>query len=402
MTRQGEKEDGEKTRQGERYRGEPAGAVPIGPLVVILSGWPRVSETFALNELEALRRRGLLGAVFATKHGDASVVQPLVSTLDPLVQVLDDGSAEEQIDQVVAALSGRRIGAVHGYFAHRPAEVAAGVARRLGVPFGFSVHALDVRKVPQDELAERCATAAVVVSCNDDAAATLRAAGADPVLLRHGVALEQFGADGSTPVRPDEEGLSLLAVGRLVEKKGFPVLLDAVALIDSPVTLRFVGSGSGREELERQIDRLGLTHDIEFLGSRSHDELPALYRAADVVVVPSIVDSNGDRDGLPNVVLEAMASGRAIVASDVAAIPAAIECGRNGILVPPGDAVAMAAALQLLIADPCLRGRLGAAARATAEARFALEQCTRAFCDVLVDRYQLGCLDAHDPKGNHG
>ena len=415
MTRQSEMaQDGKRTQQDERYRGGQAGAERVGPLVVVLSGWPRVSETFALNELEALRRRGLLAGIFATKPGDASVVQPLVSTVDPLVQILDDGSPRAQINQVVDAMNGREVGAVHGYFAHRPAEIAAGVAQRLGVPFGFSVHALDVRTVSRDVLADRCAAAAVVVSCNDDAAATLRSVGADPVLLRHGVALDQFGPDPSAefavPHRTEPSkpcGVSLLAVGRLIEKKGFPVLLDALAMIDSPVTLRFVGSGADREALEAQIDRLRLAHDIQFIGSRSHDELPAYYRDADIVVVPSIVDSRGDRDGLPNVVLEAMASGKSIVASEVAAIPAAIESGRNGVLVPPGDATALAASLRLLIADPQRRARLGAAARATAEARFALGPCTDAFCDVLVARYQLTYrhpIEGTSPnrRGHHG
>lgn len=366
-----------------------AASYPRGGIAVILSGWPRVSETFALHELLALRRRGLLAAVFATKPGDASLVQPEACEVDDLVELLPDADVEAQVDRVIERLDGLGVRAVHGYFAHRPAEIAALAAARLGVPYGFSVHALDVRKVSAEVLAERCAGAGVVVSCNDDAAATIRAAGGDPVLVRHGVSLDRF----RCPIAHREGPVSLLAVGRLVEKKGFPVLVDALRHLPAHVSLRIVGEGPQRDLLAARVADAGLGGRVELVGRRTHADLPDLYAAADIVVVPSVVDAAGDRDGLPNVVLEAMACGRAIVASDVAAIPSAIVDGAHGLLVPPGDAVALAGALGALVADPALRVRLGAAARARAEERFALRSCTDAFCDLLVERYHLDRLE---------
>jgi glycosyltransferase involved in cell wall biosynthesis len=131
----------------------------------------------------------------------------------------------------------------------------------------------------------------------------------------------------------------------------------------------------------------GIGAVVEFAGPRTHRELPDEYAAADVVVVPSVIDSQGDSDGLPNVVLEAMASGRAVVASDVAAVSDAVEHEVTGLLVPPGDPSALAAALRRLQADPALRARLGKAARQRVVSRFDLTACAEAMCTTLDGIY---------------
>src|SRR5262249_44970467 len=157
--------------------------------------------------------------------------------------------------------------------------------------------------------------------------------------------------------------LKLLAVGRLVEKKGFDVLIAALARLQSPWVLRLVGEGPDRTRLERLCAASGLGDRVLFTGALTHEHLPAAYREADVVVVPSIVDRSGDRDGLPNVVLEAMASARAIVASDVGAIASAVHDGSTGLLVPPRDEHALSSALARLARSVALRDALGAASR---------------------------------------
>jgi glycosyltransferase involved in cell wall biosynthesis len=352
-------------------------------IVVILSGWPRLSESFALNELLALHAAGMLAAVFATKSGDASSQHPAVATLDPFVRHLAPGTVDEQAAEVVDALAGTRVDGVHGYFAHQPAAVARCAADALGVPFGFSVHAKDPRKVQPDELTDRSRAAACIVACNCDVAEQLRSVGADPILVPHGVDLGSFTL---TP-RVEDGPLQLLAVGRLVAKKGFDHLIDAVRLLDIDWRLRFVGDGPLLADLQRQATAAGVAGRIAFVGTRTHAELPALYHSADVVVVPSVIDGDGDRDGLPNVVLEAMASGRAVVASDVAAIPTAIEHGITGLLVRPGDVEALAAAIARLADDRSLAAALGASARARAEAEFGLPACTDRFLSILEAAY---------------
>jgi glycosyltransferase involved in cell wall biosynthesis len=383
---------------------------PSTRVLVVVSGWPRLSETFAVNEITALHRAGMLAGIAATKPGDPALVQPGLDELEPFVTHLPDGDAAAQAEAVVA-LAERLEGpvdAVHGYFAHRPAEVAMLAAGRLAVPFGFSVHALDLRKVEPVELRRRAAAAAVVVTCNTDAYAALAAEGVNAHLVPHGVDLHRFApTDTDRQHAGGGHEVRLVAVGRLVEKKGFPTLLDAVAqLADTAVTLTIVGDGPERASMEAQIARLGIAGRVTLAGRTTHDELPTIYRDADIVVVPSVVDSRGDRDGLPNVVLEAMACGRTVVASDVAAIASAITGGTDGVLVSPGDAAALATAIRSVAADPARRTALGAAARRTAlgaaarrtaEQHFELDRCSHRFCELLVDAFTPVTAGATQP-----
>lgn len=382
---------------GARY----GGAATVPRVAVVVSGWPRISETFALNELIALHRAGMLAAVVATKPGDAALVQPGLDEIAHLVTVLPAGSDTEPLDAQVGAVLDvlaslpAPVDAVHGYFAHRPAELAHAVARQLGASFGFSVHALDLRKVEPDVLRARAGDAALVLTCNADALAGLNAAGVPATLLPHGVDITRF-----TPLEADDAPRTgrfhLLAVGRLVEKKGFTTLLDAVAALaeadlDREVHLTIVGDGPDRAQLVERITSLGIADRVDLAGRATHADLPGRYRSADLVVVPSVVDRRGDRDGLPNVVLEAMASGRPIVASDVAAIASAIASAIDGtdtgVLVPAGDPLALAAAIADLVRHPDRRARLGAGARRAAVERFDLDRCATRFCELLAAAY---------------
>ena len=365
-------------RNGRRSRRRREG------VAVITSGFPRLSETFALNELNALRARGRLGAFFATKPGDPGAHQPDAGDLLGCLEVLPGVLAPaEKAELVAERLEGSGVTGVHGYFAHEPAEVAQLAAGLLGVPFGFSVHARDARKVAPEVLAARTRAAACVIACNEDVAGELPADAANVHLIRHGVDLLRF-----PPEAPAGNGLlRLLAVGRLVEKKGFDVLLDAAARLTVPFSLRIVGDGPQRPALLAAIEELGLAGRVELCGLRTHDRLPAEYAAADLVVVPSVVDRNGDRDGLPNVVLEAMASMRPVVASDVAGIGSAVTDGEAGVLVPPGDAAALASALDALGRRAAVRQALGERARARAEREFELGRCTERFVAVVEAAY---------------
>ena len=352
-------------------------------LAVVTSGFPRRSETFALNELRALDDAGLLAAVFATKPGDGLAPHPGTERLLRLVETLPPGSAAAQARVVAERLRGRLIDGVHGYFAHDPGAVAEAAARLLGVRHGFSVHARDARKVAPAVLAARAAAAACVVACNPDVAAEIPPTNGRLHVVPHGVDLARFRPSPSAPA-PE---LRLLAVGRLVEKKGFDVLLAAAARIQSPFRLRLVGDGPERARLAHSVGAAALNGKVELAGGRTHDELPAEYQAADLVVVPSVADRSGDRDGLPNVVLEAMASGKPVVASRVGAIAAAVEDGETGLLVPPGDPDLLSAAIDRLAAAPELRERLGSAARRRAEQRFGLADCTERLRRTLEAAY---------------
>ncbi|HZR95058.1 MAG TPA: glycosyltransferase family 4 protein [Gaiellaceae bacterium] len=352
-------------------------------LAVVTSGFPRRSETFVLNELLALDAAGVLGRIFALKPGDGSPLQPGARRLLPRVAYVPAARTQVRAALVADALRDQSIAGVHAYFAHEPAEVAAAAAALLRVPYSFSAHALDVRKVATASLHARAAAARCVIACNADVAGELDAAGAAPQLLPHGVDLARF----RPQPEPVDDMPTLLAVGRLVPKKGFDVLIDAAARLRRPFRLRIVGDGPERDALAARIGSIGLASRVSLESPLTHAELPAAYAAANVVVVPSVLDSAGDRDGLPNVVLEALAVKRAVVASDIAAIGTAIQHGRTGVLATPGDAEGLATALERLLSDRDGRGRLAAAGCRLVEREFDLGRCTDRLVGFLEGAY---------------
>jgi glycosyltransferase involved in cell wall biosynthesis len=354
-------------------------------IVVVMSGFPRRSETFALGELLALEERGALAAIFATKPGDGGSLQPGAERLLERVRHLPLGSPAEQAAFIARSFAGGRgIAGIHGYFAHTPALVAAHAAQHLGVPYGFSCHARDARKVAPRELAERARHAACVVACNTDVAEEILQSGAPVHLLPHGVDLRRF----RPQPQPSTAGpLRLLAVGRLVEKKGFHILLETVARLRSPFHLRIIGEGPERERLTRIIAAHGLEESVTLEGALTHAELPEAYRQTQLVVVPSIQDQTGDRDGLPNVVLEAMACGRPVLASRISAMESAITHGKTGWLVPPADPLALASGLEQFINQPAFLDQLGHNGRARVERDYEVGRCTEQLYELMRNVY---------------
>jgi glycosyltransferase involved in cell wall biosynthesis len=352
-------------------------------LAVIVSGFPRRSETFAVAELNALDRRGLLAAVFSTKPGEDGPCQPAAESLRGRVRLLTGATAAALAADAAHHLEATAISGVHAYFAHTPAAVASDLASALQVPFGFSVHARDARKAARPELHERARRAACVVACNGDVAREFDGSGAHVTLVPHGVDLQRF----APRPRATADEFRMLAVGRLVEKKGFHLLVDAAARLTLRWRLRIVGDGPERGRLAARVRDAGIGDRVTFCGTATHDTLPLEYLGADAVVVPSIRDASGDRDGLPNVVLEAMASGTPVVATDAGAIASVVRDADNGLLVQAGDAAALRRALTALAADADLRRRLAARGRATVERDFDSERCTAHFAAILGAAY---------------
>jgi glycosyltransferase involved in cell wall biosynthesis len=352
-------------------------------VVMIVSGFPRYSETFLLGEILALEEQNFLAALFATKPGENGNVQPEIDRLLRKVQTIPSGTATEQADFVTARLSGKNIAGIHGYFAHQPAEVAQLTANALNVPFGFSTHARDARKVAPDVLANRSKKASCVVACNSDVAKDIERVGGNVYLMPHGVDLNRFSPQSKKPSGVTQ----ILAVGRLVEKKGFDVLIAAASHVKTPFTLTIVGDGPERARLQHLVNTNGLANAIQFHEVVTHAHLPSLYAAADIVVVPSVQDSHGDRDGLPNVVLEAMACGRPVIASDISAISSAVTHGSTGLLVAPRDPTALAASIDFLAAHHELRCTLSKNARTKIAQDFDVTQCATRFQKLMREVY---------------
>lgn len=280
---------------------------------------------------------------------------------------------------------------LHVHWVVPNAALVSDLARAHRVPLVVSLHGSDVflaeRLLPARVLARRAfARAGAVTACSGDLHRRALALGARPDRTRtvpYGVDAEAFSASPDPSLRARfglaEGELMVLAVGRLVEKKGFATLVRAAASL-AGARVVVAGDGDLREPLERQARELGAP--VTMAGGLGRDEVARALATADVVAVPSVVDRAGNVDGLPNALLEALAAGRAVVASDVAGIPEVVRHGDNGLLVPPGDAPALAGALTRLVNEGDLRRRLGEAARRDARERLTwarvaeqLEEC---------------------------
>ncbi len=273
----------------------------------------------------------------------------------------------------------RTVGAtiVHGHWVIPGGAMAALAA--AGRPLVVSLHGSDVfvaeRHAVAGAVARRTfARAGWVTACSADLRDRALALGADAARS----SVVPYGVDAAAVVRDDDaraRGRALLGVaadvplvvtaGRFVKKKGFEYLIDAVpALVARHPSVQVVIAGDGDldADLRRRARDAGVTDHVRFPGLLAHESVPLALAAADVAVVPSIRDDAGNVDGLPNVLLEALASGTPVVATPAGGIGAAITDGENGLLVPERDAAALAAAIDRVLADGALGAALGAQA----------------------------------------
>ncbi|HMQ30935.1 MAG TPA: glycosyltransferase family 4 protein, partial [Chloroflexaceae bacterium] len=247
-----------------------------------------------------------------------------------------------------------------------PALAAFIIHRLAGIPYSFTAHGSDLH-VERRMLREKVEEAAFVVTIsNYNRELIAQECGGrhrDKVKVIHcGVDTGVF-----TPVARRAEGpVSLLCIGTLHEVKGQTYLIEACRLLRErklDVVCRFVGDGEDRAMLQAQIEQAGLGGRVELLGRRTREQIAALLADTDIVVTPSVPTKGGKREGIPVVLMEAMASGVAVVASGISGIPELVEHERGGLLVPPRDAAALAAAIERLAGDAELRERLGQAGR---------------------------------------
>ncbi|HEY6630276.1 MAG TPA: glycosyltransferase family 4 protein [Rhizobiaceae bacterium] len=399
-----------------------------GRLAVVLKGWPRLSETFIAQELVALESRGMRFDVWSMRHPTDKKRHALHDALKAKVTYLPEYLYQEPLRVLkglahAARLSGfgaalklwlkdlvrdptpnrvRRFGQaavlareaspdlrfIYAHFLHTPSSVALYASIMRGVGWGFSAHAKDIWKSPEWEKREKLDRATFGVTCTRLGAEHLRSLCANPGkmdLAYHGLDLSRFPAP--PPPRASRDGtaepVTIISVGRLVEKKGYKLLLDALARLPGALKWRFVHIGGGdlAQQLKARAQALGLSDRIEWLGSRDQGEVIAAMRAADIFVLPSRIASDGDRDGLPNVLMEAASQELPILSTSVSSIPEFIENGKHGVLVQP-DVDQLAAALANMIADPEGRARLAAAARQRLVDSFGMD----AGIDRLVSR----------------
>ncbi|MEZ5599090.1 MAG: glycosyltransferase [Pseudomonadales bacterium] len=388
----------------------------------VLKRFPRFSETFIVNELLELRRQGLDLEVYSllrppeeARHANLEQLDVPVTYLtvrnpvaDTLLRATADGRRNERHtleaaladlpdDPLVPGKDGRTIAHLHAqasavallarargvthlhaHFASNATTVAALASRLTGIPYSFTAHARDIYHAYVSPAIDNAARvrkirgAAFAVTVSDYNARHLRALASvstDRVRrLYNGIDLNRF-----RPVISKRATTRFIAVGRLVEKKGFRQLVDACALLARqplPFTCHIVGDGPERESLHRHIVDCGLGDRIFLEGALPQERLTPFIAGATAMVLPCQVTASGDRDGLPTVLLEAMACGVPVLSTTVAGIPEIVDDGVNGFLVAPGDTVSLASRMQQLLADPELADRFGTAARSKAEATF--------------------------------
>jgi glycosyltransferase involved in cell wall biosynthesis len=294
----------------------------------------------------------------------------------------------------------RRATVMHGHWVVPGGVIAA--AARPSLPLVVSLHGSDVfvaeRSAPAGAAARRVfGRAGFVTACSDDLARRAIALGApaDRIeVVPYGVDTARFGggagANAGTlraTLRLPHGAPLLVTAGRLVRKKGFEYLIDALPLLSAHPDARLVIAGDGdlAGELRERARGAGVAERVHFAGNVPQDTVGAWFAAADVVVIPSVRDDSGNVDGLPNTVLEALASGAPVVATTAGGIASAIRDGESGLLVAERDPRALAAAIAAVLDDPDRGASLGRAARATAEARFGWDAAAARF-ETAYDR----------------
>jgi glycosyltransferase involved in cell wall biosynthesis len=262
---------------------------------------------------------------------------------------------------------------LHAHFADGTARIAMLASKLTGTPYSFTAHARDIFRagINRALLREKIADAAFVVTVSEYNRRFLEShvgAGADKLrVVYNGVDLERFHPDPNVERQQD----LVLAVGRLVPKKGFGDLIGACRLLREQgiqLRCRIIGEGLLRDDLEQQARDLGGA--VGLIGPRSQEEVALEYRQAAVFVLPAVIPPDGNTDALPTVLIEALASGCPMISTRVAGIPEIVEHEEDGFLVEPGDPVALASAIERVLADPQLRARFSASARRKAESQF--------------------------------
>lgn len=389
-------------------------------IAIVLKGYPRLSETFIAQEILGLQERGLDLRLISLRHPTDTSTHPVHERITAPVAYLPEYLHQEPFRVMKGWWAARKLPGykaafrrwltdlkrdftrnrirrfgqalvlarelppevkhLYAHFLHTPSSVTNYAARIRGLPWSCSAHAKDIWTSPDWEKREKLLDMQWLVTCtrtNTEHLRTLAGENPDKVsLVYHGLDFARFARretdysvrDGSDPDNP----VVLYSVGRAVEKKGYDRLLKAFACLPDHLQWRFVhiGGGALSGELEALAVSLGIQEQITWLGARPQSDVLDNYHDADLFVLASLIAGDGDRDGLPNVLMEAQSQGLACLSTRVSAIPELIIDGETGMLVEPGEINAMCEALTHLITDPVLRRRLGKAGEERVRAEF--------------------------------
>jgi glycosyltransferase involved in cell wall biosynthesis len=394
---------------------------PAPRLAVVVKGWPRLSETFIAQELVALEAAGIDFEIWSLRHPTDKKTHPLHDRLRAPVHYLPEYLKDEPMRVLKGVWSAMRlpgfsaawrlfradyfrdrtpnrarrfgqacvlareapegIAGFYAHFLHTPSSVARYAAILRGVPWSFSAHAKDIWTSPEWELREKLSTshfgASFGATCTACGASDLRALSDQPGrvdLIYHGLDLSRFPAPPDRVPHAPGQRLNLLSVGRLVEKKGFDRLIEALALLPEHLDWHWthIGGGDLSDQMKALARERGIDHRISWHGACDQPEVIDAMRAADLFVLPSRIAEDGDRDGLPNVLMEAASQKLPILSTPVSAIPEFIADGVHGILTDDAPD-SLAQAISDFAARPDGGATLANAAYARLTAEFRME-----------------------------
>ena len=379
-------------------------------VAVFLKGYPRLSETFIAQEILNLQKAGLALELVSLRHPTDTKRHPVHEEISASVNYLPEYVHQEParcwkawrtarhmpgykrarsiwlrdlvrdktrnrfrrfVQSLVAAAElDSSITWLYGHFIHTPGSVTRYTAIIRDLPFSFSAHAKDIWTSPDWELSEKLDDADWTVTCTKGGADHLASLARSPQsvhLLYHGLDLDRFEVTTAQQVGRGRDGteaddpVRFLSVGRAVEKKGLDTLLYALAQLPSDLKWRWthIAGGPLLKKLKEQANQLGIADKVEFLGGQAQSRVLQAYRESDLFVLPCRIAADGDRDGLPNVIVEAQSQQLPVVSTPISGIPELIENGRNGVLIEPDNPAQLAQALADLSRDPARRQEIG-------------------------------------------
>ncbi len=388
-------------------------------IAVVLKGYPRLSETFISQEILALQRLGFDFQLISLRHPTDKAVHPVNREISAPVTYLPEYIHHEPLrvlkawwkvrgnkgyasawqifrkdlsrdfsrnrirrfaqGMVIAAEFGDKISALYAHFLHTPASATRYAAKIIDKPFAISAHAKDIWTSPDWEISEKLIDCRWLATCTAGGRDHLQGLSRDPEkvhLVYHGLDLARFpprsGRASKRTGKSADEPLKIVTVGRAVAKKGLDNLIDALALLPGGLHWHWIHIGGGplRDKLHEQAEKLGILKKCHFRGALDQVDVIAAYQQSDLFVLPCRIDENGDRDGLPNVIVEAQSQGLAVISSPISGIPELIVNEKNGLLIEPDRPELLAKAIALLAGDYQKRNDMGKAGERRVRAEF--------------------------------
>lgn len=412
----------------------------------ILKGFPRLSETFIINEILLLEELGFRLHIFALRNPGETSIHEKVHRIRAKITYIPDYfwrflfpflrinirlwrrnpelyrqafsfallcSLRERnsapLKRFVQAaylaensLPGTGVIHFHAHFSHDPTTVAFFASWLTGLNYSFSAHAKDIYLQSRDFLREKIARAQFVVTCTEYNKNYLEKIGRRHVpVLRcyHGIDLDIFSGSGKSKPNSCPH---ILSIGRLVPKKGFPVLIEALFFLRRQgfhFRCTIIGNGPLKQKLQEKISDLMLDDWVKILPPMSQHRILQYYRTADLFALACEVDKDGDRDGIPNVIVEAMAMGIPVVSTHVSGIPECLESGVNGILAAEKDPRAFAEGMIKILRNPRLACQFAGAGRKKVEQCFDMRRNVVRIGAVL--RRAMETNDGHPEKNQY-